>query len=186
MKNTKTTALILGLTAAFVGSLAPSTAEAAPVNCSTALGQYEGAGWLEVAAVRIGARWEGGAPGSAFGMDNDYNLSTWPIGTSGAAARSTFDAARNSSSAFSGLFTTVHPDRSNTNIDVWEFWVYDTGVVWIRSVTWGGGWQQLPHRECFDAYSNGNYSQTIVRGYEDNTNHTDTYWTFGLQGFDLI
>ncbi len=187
MKTVKTTVSILGLTVALAASFASSTADAAPVSCSTAFGQYVNASWLEVAAVRIGARWEGGPPGSAFAMDNDYNMSTWPIGTSGAASRSTFDAARNSSSsAFSGYFTTVHPDRSNTDIDLWEFWVYDTGVVWLRSVTWGGGWQQLPNRACFDAFSNSTYTQTIVTGYADNTNHTDTYWTFGLQGYDLI
>lgn len=188
MKNVKKTVSLLGLTAALVGLAVPSTADAAEVTCSTAFGQYSTADWLEVTAVKIGARWEGGTPGHAFSMEDDYNLSTWPISSSGAAARSSFSAARHpTSAAFSGYFTTVYPGRPNTDIDLWEFWVYDTGSVYLRSVTWGGGWKLLPNRTCFDAYTNSlGYTQTIVTGHSDNTNHTDEYWTIGLNGDELI
>lgn len=187
MNNVKKTASILGLASALVALMVPSTADAASVTCASAFGQYSTADWLDVSAVRINARWEGGTPTQNFSMDDTYDLSSWAIGSAGAALRSSFSAARNSSSAFSGFFTTVHPDRPNQDIDVWEFWVFDTGVVWLRSVTWGGGWQQLPNRACFDAYTNGDgYTQTVVTGRKDNTNHTDEFWTIGVQGWDFI
>jgi hypothetical protein len=157
----------------------------APVACGTAISGYVNdprAHYLNVTGTRVTAR--GNLGFSTFTMSNGYQLSSHRIGTPGAANQRLF-IANKGAAHFAGPFHEVFPDRGNTNVDRWEFWAANSGVVWLRSLTWSPhAWVMLQGTTC----SRGPQRQTVVRGYIDNTSSgfgTD-YWTFLLQPDELI
>lgn len=158
-------------------------AQPAVVNCGTAIDEYfsgprEG-DWLNVVGTRLTARDSFGF--SSFTMGNGYSVSTNPIGTPGASYRSVFTASKGSSH-YSGPFHEVFPGRTNGNVDRWDFWVYRTGTVWLRSITWGGAWTQLQNTVCY----RGPNGQTVVSGLSHVAGYGTDFWTFVLVGDALI
>jgi hypothetical protein len=172
--------------AAFAVALDTSQAEASPpptIACGTAMNDYFTGtlpgDWLSVVGVRLSARGTFGF--SSFTMANGYNLSTTPLNTPAAASQSTFTANKGSNN-YEGLFREVFPGRGNNDVDQWDFWVYKTGEVWLRSITWGGSWAQLQGVTCSRTPQN----QTAITGYSYTPGYGTDYWTFVVVGGQLI
>jgi hypothetical protein len=125
-----------------------SSSVAQPVTdpCGTAMdGHFTASNppdqWLDVVGTRLTARGSFGF--SSFTMGPAYQVATTPLHTAAAATQSSFMASRGSSH-YAGLFNEVFPGRGNGDVDKWEFWVYRTGAVWLRSITWTPAiWVQL-------------------------------------------
>jgi hypothetical protein len=175
--------LLCTLVTAAALALGGTTAAAQPatVSCGTAIdGYFTGTGdWLDVIATRVTARGTFGF--SSFTMANGYQVATTPLHTSGAATQSWFSANRGSSH-YAGPFHEVFPGRGNGDVDRWDFWVYRSGALWLRSITWGGAWAQLQGVTCY----RGPGSQTIITGYSHAPGWSTEFWTFVVVGRTLI
>lgn len=172
--------------ALFAVALDTSQASASPppsISCGTAINDYfTGAlpgDWLDVAGVRLTTRGSFGF--TSFTMRSSYQLSTTPLNTPAAANQSTF-IANKGSSHYTGPFHEVFPGRGNSDVDSWDFWVYKTGEVWLRSVTWGGSWAQLQGVTC----SRNPQHQTAITGYSYVPGYGTDYWMFVVNGDALI
>ena len=182
MKRIKFGSSIVLIALALVIHHDDASAQPATVSCGTAINEYftgvKDGDWLNVAGTRVTAR--GGLGFSSFTMQSNYNVSTNPIGTPGSAARSLFTLSKGTSH-YSGPFSEVFPERSNPNVDRWDFWAYRTGAIWLRSITWNGPWTLLQNVTCH----RGPNSQTVVTGIIHTSSSTD-FWTFVLDGDVLI
>ncbi len=160
-----------------------AAAQPVPIACGTAIDSYFSGPlpgqWLDVLGTRTTAR--GGLGFTSFTMDDSYSLATTPLNTPAAAGRSVFTANRGSSH-YTGPFNEVFPGRGNNDVDRWDFWVYRTGALWLRSITWGGGWAQLQGVACF----RGPQNQTVMTGYLHVAGYGTDFWTFVLTGDELI
>jgi hypothetical protein len=170
--------LALGLTL----HSAPAAAQPATISCASALDSYfttNPADWLSVVGTRVSSRGSFGF--SSFTMASGYSLSATPLNSPGAATSSSFFANRGSS-YFEGLFHEVFPGRGNNDVDRWDFWIYRSGVLWLRSITWGGAWASLQGQTCF----RGPQNQTVVTGYFDTPGFGTDFWIFVFRGDRLI
>jgi hypothetical protein len=163
---------------------APASASPPPtIACGTAINDYfTGAlpgDWLEIIGARLTAR--GSLGFSSFTMSNAYELSTTPLNTPAAAAQSKFTANKGTNN-YRGPFHEVFPGRGNNDVDQWDFWVYKTGEVWLRSITWNGAWGQLQGVTCSRTPQN----QTTITGYTYTPGYGTDYWLFVVVGNQLI
>lgn len=183
MKRIKLGSCIVLAALALVVHHDDASAQPATVNCGTAINEYftglKDGDWLNVVGTRLTARGDLGF--SSFTMQNNYNVATNPVGTPGAASRSVFTLSKGSSH-YAGPFSEVFPGRSNANVDRWDFWVYRTGAVWLRSITWGGAWTQMQNVTCH----RGPNTQTVVTGMFHVAGYGTDFWTFVLDGDVLI
>jgi hypothetical protein len=157
---------------------APAAAQPATVPCGTAIDGYfsGGSGWLEIVGTRVTARGSFGF--SSFTMQDGYSLATTPLNAPAAATQSTFEAWKGAAH-YTGPFHEVFAERGNSDVDRSEFWVFRTGELWLRSITWSGVWTQLQGATC----SRGPGNQTVVTGYIHNGGSWGTdFWTFLIQG----
>lgn len=176
---------VTGLLAAILGvtlSAAPASAKT-PIDCSEALADYFDptypAGWLSVIGTRVSAR--NGFGFAAFTMNDGFQIEATPLHTSAAAESSTFFTWPSGSTAFTGYFHEVFLDRGNGDEDRSQFWIYDTGSIYIRSVTWNGSWRMLQNQVCYA----GPQGQVLVTGQFSSAGDL-TLWTFVMQGGWLI
>jgi hypothetical protein len=160
---------------------ATAAAQPATVSCGSAIdGYFGGVGdWLDVVGTRTTARGDFGFSG--FTMANGFQIATTPLHTAPARNSSVFSANKGSSH-YAGPFHEVFPGRGNGDVDRWDFWVYRTGAVWLRSITWSGSWTQLQGVTCF----RGPQNQTVIRGYIHTPGWGTDYWTFVTVGRALI
>ena len=181
MNATRILPVILMVFAGLVTSSAHAIAGPVPVACGTAIDDYfsgrRPGARLKVVGTRVIARQ--GTVLSSFSMAQGYSLVTTPLGTAGSAAMRLFTANKGSSN-YDGVFSEVFPDRGNSAVDSTEFWVYRTGEVWMRFLTWSPTWMQLQNVACY----RGPENQTIITANSDSTSAGFGYdfWTFALQG----
>lgn len=160
-----------------VGAALPAST---PVACGTVLTDYHNRfQWLELIGTRVTARGVHGF--SSFTMENGYNVAAHPLHTPGAASRSIFTASKGATH-FAGPFHEVFPGRGSSDVDRWEFWVYRTGALWLRSITWGGSWTSLQGVTCY----RGPQSQLVVTGHISNPGFGTDFWTFVIRPATLF
>lgn len=151
--------------------LIATEAEAAPIPCSTALSNYaDNAYALNIAGTRVTLRGDSGHVG--FTMHQNFEIEATPLHTPASTAQRWFFAPASGTTAYTGYFSTVFTDRGNVDEDSSQFWVYTTGSFYIRSITWGGGWQLLQNTACFE----GDGEQIVVTGRLDEGNQ-HSFWT---------
>jgi hypothetical protein len=166
--------------AALAVEAAPAAAAPTVVPCGTALNTlYTSSDYLELVGTRVTSRGSFGF--SSFTMANGYSLSSWPLNTPGAATRSVFYAYKGASSNFEGLYSEVFPGRGNNDVDQWDFWVYSSGALYLKSTTWGGSWAALQGVVCYA----GPQHQIIVTGYFDTPGYGTDFWNFVIAGLIL-
>lgn len=162
-------------------ALSASPAEAStPVSCATRVDAFlnasqSDAGWLTGIGTAVTARgWFGF---SRFTMAQGYQVETKPLHTSAAATSSTFTLGyATASDAFTGELTEVLPGRGNGDEDRTAMWVGRGGNVWLRSITWNGGWVMLQGVVCYAGPGN----QLVVTGHIDNPGFGSDFWSFVL------
>jgi hypothetical protein len=168
--------------AAVVAAALSATAVAAPtvVPCGTALNTlYGSSDYLEIVGTRATSRNSFGF--TSFTMANGYSLASTPLNTPAAANQSIFYAYKGSGSYFEGLYNEVFPGRGNNDVDQWDFWVYSSGALWLRSVTWGGSWTLLQGAVCYA----GPQHQIVVTGWFDTPGYGSDFWSFVISGLIL-
>lgn len=163
-------------------ALLPEPARAAnPVSCAAGMRRLtpQQDGWLNVVGARVTAR---GVLGfSAFTMADGFQIESTPLHTPAAAARAKFRAGRYNSQVYSGYYHEVFTDRGNGDEDRWEFWVNTSGQLFLRSVTWGGGWKQIPNLTCYD----GPQGQLVMIGNVDNPGFGTDFLMF-IMNYDTL
>jgi hypothetical protein len=155
---------------------------ATPVSCGPVVSGYldAGDGWLVVVGTRVTARgWLGF---SSFTMQDQFQIETYPLHTSGSVARRLFYAPKSGTSAFTGNVHEVFTDRGNGDEDRSAFWIGRSGAVFLRSITWNGSWRQLQGQVCYL----GPEGQLVVTGHLDNSGFGTDFWSFVMQRDTLI